>query len=61
VADDLTRVNASVTGEFSSGGISQVRFDEFRYGTTLGDVMVPEPSTAFLTAIGVFGFFRRRR
>jgi hypothetical protein len=61
VADDLTRVNASVTGEFSSGGISQVRFDEFRYGTTLGDVMVPEPSTAFLAAIGVFGFFRRRR
>lgn len=38
-----------------------VGVDEMRFGTQLSDVMVPEPSTLCLTALGLIMALRRRR
>jgi hypothetical protein len=40
----------------------EMYFDEFRMGTTLADVVIPEPATLALVSIGgVFALLRRNR
>lgn len=61
ISTDLARVAAAVTGDFDGGIPSTIRFDEFRFGTELSDVFVPEPSSLFLGLMGGLGLLRRRR
>lgn len=58
--------NPAIYGRAFGGGLTSadypIRYDEVRIGTSFDDVMmIPEPATALLGALGVLGLLRRRR
>lgn len=61
VASDFSNLSVGVSANFNGGAPSQIRFDEFRFGTTLADVTVPEPSVALVSGLGVLTLVLRRR
>ena len=48
-------------GSTTAGANTDVGLDEIRFGSTLGDVLIPEPSAALLGGLGLLALFRRRR
>jgi len=61
ISDDLERLAFTRDGPDDDLSGTAV-FDEFRLGTELSDVVVPEPSTlAALGLLGLIGFGRRRK
>jgi hypothetical protein len=61
VGTDFTNISVGATSEFNSGSPSQIRFDEFRFGTALADVTVPEPSLAVFSGLGLLAIAAKRR
>lgn len=58
---DLAALDISVSSNFTLTSPSPVTFDEFRYGTTEGDVIiVPEPTFAGLAMVGLMGLVAKR-
>lgn len=60
LSTDMARLAGAVSSDFSSGSPSVIRFDEFRFGTQLSDV-IPEPSALALFGIGAVSLLRRKR
>ena len=52
-----TRLENNVT----PGLNTNVGLDEIRFGSSLGDVLIPEPSSALLGGLGLLALLRRRR
>ena len=54
----FTRIENRATAD---GTNTNVGLDEIRFGSTLGDVLIPEPSCALLGGLGLLALLRRRR
>jgi hypothetical protein len=59
-ATDLGAFDLFVSSNFNAGSPSAVTFDEFRFGTSRTDVLVPEPGALSLLGLGALGARRRR-